>query len=303
MTDPIDISLSFLPFEQVIKRALGTQAASGLYTGFGIIGLGFLLSVVREIWRDVQGQKVNYSQHILSLITLVAFLSVYRPFVLKTVQILSQLGESFLGMERLDVAYLQRVNAFLNYDAVASHSGEASAISIGTRPALVDALSFFCAQTACFVALYMASFLKSIQIFMLSAVISSGPVILGLSMLGQFFRPLAAAWLATLIEVSFWSFAMDILNYTLAPVSSIPPAHFSTIHELMLALTLIVVMATIPTLSRRILRFELNPKSLLAAGVSGAPSTVSNRFGHPLSSAGAGAPPSPKSEIYVGLER
>lgn len=271
---------------EVVDRAMAMTSTTALWGGLGVVGLGFMIRVTTEFYKSSveEGYAPRYAQEVLVLVGFVALMAGYKPVVLTIVGLVSGMGADLVGAATVEQTFAARMARFNQH---------VNQIDPGSR--VLSALSFEGILTRIFQLVTMFLYvgvqcvmfiIKAVQMFSLAAIITYGPFLLALSTLGSFFVPLGIAWFWALVEVSAWSFTVDILLHVFATYGGAMPEQFSYVQEIIITLTLMALLvATIPLTAS------------LARGHSAASLAQSASYmaGRAVTAAGFGASSSPRA--------
>lgn len=243
----LDGAMPAINLAEVADRAMSTSSAAALWGGIGIVGLGFVVRVLSEFIKTAMddGYAPQYLRQVVIMVGFVALMAAYKPVVLGTVRIVSHLGSDMgpsASFEKTFATRMSKFNAYVNrLNEDSSFRANFSPEGITTRVfQVVTMLLYIGAQCIMFI-------IKAIQIFALAAIIAYGPVLIGVSTLGGIFASLGIAWFWALVEVSAWSFTVDVLLHVIDSFGRDIPEVFSYVQEMILAMTLMALLvATIP---------------------------------------------------------
>lgn len=248
----LDGAMPAVDLANVAERAMSMASATAMWSGAGVVGLGFLVRVLGEAIKSSteEGYTPRYLKEILIMVGFVAVMASYKPVVLGTVGVVSRLGSGMGNVSSLEKTFSNRMakfGAYINHQDLQNEKAGWTERLQFNLDGIVTRI-FQLATMFLYIGVQCVMFIiKAIQIFALAAIITYGPILIGASSLGGIFASLGIAWFWALVEVSAWSFTIDILLHVFANFGSSVPEHFSYVQEIIIAMTLMALLvATIP---------------------------------------------------------
>jgi hypothetical protein len=248
----LDATLPPINLQTVLDKVYRLHATRALYSGWGILTLGFLWRLVVQLRLLIVGERrADFLTPVLHLGGFCLLLSVYRPLAHGCVELVSSLGRDLAGSSQLHDTFAQRMQAWEMYRLAHPNGGDLGLINLdGLSIWLLEMLTFLL-----FVAVQALAFvLHSVQLFALAAILAYGPLCLGFASLGGIFTFLGTGWFWALVELSAWSFTMDILLFTFDAYGRTIPTQFILVQEMVGCALILAMLTAVPPLTAMLIR-------------------------------------------------
>ena len=175
-------------------------------------------------------------------------ISAYQPFARACINVVVHLAQGLISQDELGPALQARAQAM-----EASWDQTRRNVAWGLN-FFVDYIMLFSAPMFFIVASWVVWSLKCLQTFILAVIVVYGPIALSFSFMGGIFSGLGTGWFMALVEISAWSFTLDILNFILTPMVRAPTDEYLLTDELGLGFVMITVLHAVPKVTAMLVR-------------------------------------------------
>jgi hypothetical protein len=253
-TDPktfFDAVLPAIDLGCMADRTFLMGSTRALFAGGMLLTLGFLWRVIAELWNFVRHRETDFASPFLHLVGFCALFAAYKPFAVGLVQFISNLGLDMGGGSFVHETFARRFQAFHHY-------ATQKRLMTGMRFLTPDGLAIsamVCVTELMYIAVQAAAFvIKTTQLFTLAAIIAFGPILLGFASLSPFFHSLGVGWFWALVEVSAWSFTMDVMLFVFDGMGRNIPKNFLFAQEIVVCSVVLFGMLAITRVTAMLIR-------------------------------------------------
>ena len=242
---PIDLA-------DIAERAFYAPSSRALFAGGALLTVGFLWRTIGELYNLLRSRPTDFLAPFVHLIGFCALFAAYRPITSGIVHYISQLGVDLGGGTLVHETFARRLAAFEQYSA--RSQTEAGFGGMLTRAGVAN-MVMTGATYAMYIAVQALAFIiKTTQLFTLATIIAFGPILLGFASVAPFFYCLGIGWFWALVEVSAWSFTMDVLLFVFDQMGRDIPQDFIFVQEMVVCAVVLFGLSSIAYITSMLVR-------------------------------------------------
>jgi hypothetical protein len=245
----LDALLPTIDFGEVAQRAMHMPGAQFFWAGGVGLAIGLLVCIMKDV---VFSDRPNWWAPFVRTAAWAAVLGIYSTATPAIIAFVTALGQGIHSGNTVAEVFAARYNGFSQY--AFSHSGAMPFIL--TPDGFITSTMQLFTHIAYVAVLALVFCLKCGQIFLLSTIVTYGPILLGAAAMGSAFHVLAVAWFWALIEISAWSVTMGIMLHTLDLFTLHNPSTYNSVAEMIVCGLYIFVMCLVPKVTSSLIRSE-----------------------------------------------